>query len=162
MQYGVLIGRFQPLHKGHMGIIDQILRAGLTPLIFIGSSNTCNDKNPFSYVERASLIHSVYGEAVVTLPLPDYEVNYDWSSHVINTLYDIKVDTDACTLYFYHKEGDEDIQSLLSFMKRKNPESVVNISSSEIRECPVAHRKHMHVKVYDKVIETLTETEVTT
>lgn len=139
-----------------MGIIDQILRAGLTPLIFIGSSSTVNRKNPFSYVERASLIHSVYDGDVVTLAVPDHNLDFDWKMYIENTLFDIGVDKNDCILYFYHKEGEPDVNKILEFNKWTHPASAANICSSDIRADPVANKEHMHVKVYDKVIETLT------
>ncbi len=54
---GVLIGRFQPVHNGHVQLIGQALEQGLTNFkIFIGSANSGRTtKNPFTVGERANM-----------------------------------------------------------------------------------------------------------
>ena len=57
MKIGVTLGRFQPFHLGHKGIVDGALSAVDTLLILIGSSNLApNTKNPFSFDERKAMI----------------------------------------------------------------------------------------------------------
>ena len=58
MKFGMFIGRCQPFHKGHTEIINEILLAGLTPIIVLGSSNDDRDrlKNPLTYAQRKELI----------------------------------------------------------------------------------------------------------
>lgn len=55
---GVLIGRFQPFHNGHLGIIEDAITAGITRIkIFVGSANRQRTlKNPFKYKERSFMI----------------------------------------------------------------------------------------------------------
>ena len=59
MKYDIsfFIGRFQPIHKGHLALIKKGLDASRKVIIFCGSTNTSNNiKNPFSFVERKQMI----------------------------------------------------------------------------------------------------------
>ncbi|MFQ5800804.1 MAG: nicotinamide-nucleotide adenylyltransferase [Candidatus Hydrothermarchaeales archaeon] len=57
---GLLIGRFQPFHKGHLSIIKKILKEADELFIVIGSSQYKNTKeNPLSANEREEMIKRV-------------------------------------------------------------------------------------------------------
>ena len=45
LKYGVFIGRFQPLHYGHLSIIEHIKSLGYVPIVLVGMS-VDKDKNP--------------------------------------------------------------------------------------------------------------------
>lgn len=151
MQYGILIGRFQPLHKAHQAIIDEIMHDGLTPVIFIGSSNTLDDKNPFSYAERASMMHEIYGGEVATLPLPDVVDNdAQWSKNVFMSINAIGIKYDECRLYYYHKEGDYNIKPLLSYFEHRQPsypDIFDKISASNIRKEPEKYKAYLDGRI---------------
>jgi bifunctional NMN adenylyltransferase/nudix hydrolase len=52
-EYAVFIGRFQPIHKGHMTIIKEALNIAEKLIIVIGTSNLYNKvKNPFDIETR--------------------------------------------------------------------------------------------------------------
>jgi nicotinamide-nucleotide adenylyltransferase len=54
---GLLIGRFQPFHKGHLKIIKKILSEVDELLIVVGSSQHQNTlENPYSADERMTMI----------------------------------------------------------------------------------------------------------
>ena len=56
---GLLIGRFQPFHLGHLHVLHYPLRSVDNLWIGIGSSNKSNEKeNPFSVDERREMITS--------------------------------------------------------------------------------------------------------
>lgn len=68
----VVIGRFQPIHNGHVDLIENARSIADNVLILIGSCFTSRTtKNPFSYSERALLIHDLF-DLVMTEPLRDY------------------------------------------------------------------------------------------
>jgi len=53
----VVIGRFQPLHAGHLVLIRKALSVAPNVLILVGSSHQARTiKNPFSYEERHDMI----------------------------------------------------------------------------------------------------------
>jgi bifunctional NMN adenylyltransferase/nudix hydrolase len=57
----VFIGRFQPLHIGHVGIIEKALEMAQWLMIVIGSANEPpSPKNPFSFQERKDMIRACF------------------------------------------------------------------------------------------------------
>ena len=57
MKLGVVIGRFQPYHKGHHDLVTKASRENDTVLLIIGSTNVLpNFKNPLTKEERKWLI----------------------------------------------------------------------------------------------------------
>ena len=57
MKKGLILGRFQPFHLGHLNVVQEVMNEGLLPIIGIGSSeegNTLN--NPFTSQERIAMI----------------------------------------------------------------------------------------------------------
>jgi len=81
----ILVGRFQPLHKGHQLMIDAALKTADRVGIMIGSSQEQGTaKNPFSYEEREKMLRSVYGDRIMICPLPDIGVGntYAWGRYV--------------------------------------------------------------------------------
>ena len=55
-QIGVYIGRFQPLHTGHLAIIKQGIQNEDKFIIIIGSIDKHDSKNPYSFEERTDFI----------------------------------------------------------------------------------------------------------
>lgn len=56
-EYAVFIGRFSPLHLGHLDIINEALNQADKVVVVIGSHNKArNVKNPWSSEERAQMI----------------------------------------------------------------------------------------------------------
>ena len=108
MKYGILIGRFQPFHKGHQSIIEQIIDDKLTPLIFIDSSNKNDEKNPFSYAERAAMVNAVFRNIhvnygcgdIITLPLPDVESDEAWANKIRKYLEYVNINKNDCSIYY--------------------------------------------------------------
>lgn len=57
--YLVFIGRFQPVHFGHIKIIEEALKRARNVLVCIGSANSGRTlRNPFTFQERVSLIQA--------------------------------------------------------------------------------------------------------
>ena len=86
--YGIYIGRFQPLHIGHEQVIRNALERVETLIIIVGSSDMARTPvNPFLYDERAAMIRSAFSHEVstgriITVPLYDYEHDFDWASNL--------------------------------------------------------------------------------
>lgn len=53
---GLVIGRFQPLHYGHIFLLKQSLQVADTVVIGIGSSNVLDIDNPFSVEQREHMV----------------------------------------------------------------------------------------------------------
>lgn len=91
MRRAIIVGRWQPVHKGHVAVIKQILDEEDELIICIGSaqlSHTVHD--PFTAGERTLMITKALAEAGVDLskihvvPIPDVNNNAIWVSHVLS------------------------------------------------------------------------------
>lgn len=88
--YLVFIGRFQPLHNGHLHVMRQALAAGRKLIVLVGSSNAARSpRNPFTYEERRDTILAARGaieaapDRILVRPLPDFLYNdRAWIAHV--------------------------------------------------------------------------------
>ena len=59
--FGVFIGRFQPLHLGHEHTIRHALDRVGKLIVLVGSANIARDpRNPFAFEERAAMIRSAF------------------------------------------------------------------------------------------------------
>jgi nicotinamide-nucleotide adenylyltransferase len=86
---GLMLGRFQPFHKGHLALAKQILSECDELLIIIGSAQfNFIDKDPFSAGERVLMIHEALKEAGVDLsrcyiiPVANDENNARWLAYL--------------------------------------------------------------------------------
>ena len=53
----IVIGRFQPVHNGHVALFKAAAEIAHTVLVLVGSSNIARDsKNPFTFAERKIMI----------------------------------------------------------------------------------------------------------
>ncbi|MDY6778923.1 MAG: adenylyltransferase/cytidyltransferase family protein [Candidatus Nanohaloarchaea archaeon] len=70
----VIVGRFQPLHEGHVEMIDAVLDD--FEEVYLGVA-VCDDEpteeNPLGYGDREAIFDEVYGEEVETFPVEDAE-----------------------------------------------------------------------------------------
>jgi bifunctional NMN adenylyltransferase/nudix hydrolase len=59
--FGVFIGRFQPLHIGHEHVIARTLEQVERLIVLVGSANVARDpRNPFTYAEREAMLRSAF------------------------------------------------------------------------------------------------------
>ena len=86
---GILIGRMQPVHNGHMEVIKQILEEVDEIIIGIGSAQLSHEiKDPFTAGERIVMINQALAEIDVDpsryyiIPMQDINFNAIWASHV--------------------------------------------------------------------------------
>ena len=72
--YHIIIGRFAPLHLGHQKSIDKLIAkyGEENVLLMIGSSDTYNERTPYTYDERKDMIKSIY-PSILVFPLPDID-----------------------------------------------------------------------------------------
>lgn len=86
----LFIGRFQPLHNGHVSALKQALSLCDFLLVGIGSSQAENHrKNPFSYKERKRMLELALKKLKVSprkyriIPIPDFPKDSDWIKYVL-------------------------------------------------------------------------------
>lgn len=88
---GLFIGRFQPIHKGHVKAIMQILKEVEEIIIVIGSAQYSHSLyNPFTAGERITFIKSALDEAKIDpnryyiIPVADVNDNRLWVAHLVS------------------------------------------------------------------------------
>lgn len=107
---GLLIGRFQPFHLGHLAAVKFALTQVDNLAIGIGSSNRVNEKrNPFSAEERKEMIASSLDESDLQKCkiyfVPDVNDHAKWTYHVDQIIpkYDVVFSNDDFTHELYKK-----------------------------------------------------------
>lgn len=95
-KHAVFVGRWQPMHNGHLWLFNQKLEKGIPLLIMIRDIEP-DDKNPFTSEETEKLIKKVFKDKPVkTMIIPDIE-SVNWGRGVgyeVNEFYppdDIKM-----------------------------------------------------------------------
>lgn len=86
----VYIGRFQPLHNGHVNIIQKISQLAKKVVVIIGSkSNPVSCKNPWTYEERKLMIqNSTHVQYMDIEGVEDYIYDdYQWINEVTEIVY---------------------------------------------------------------------------
>ncbi|HEV2231726.1 MAG TPA: nicotinamide-nucleotide adenylyltransferase [Thermoplasmata archaeon] len=86
---GLLIGRFQPFHLGHLKVLEHVRAAHPKETIVLGigsSEESYTPENPFTAGERAEMIERAMGSAGLTnwsaVPIPDIDRHPLWVAHV--------------------------------------------------------------------------------
>lgn len=86
---GLMTGRFQPFHNGHLSLAKQILNECDELIIVIGSAQfNYIDRDPFTAGERMLMIHETLKEAKIdlskcyTIPLANDENNARWIAYL--------------------------------------------------------------------------------
>jgi len=137
MKSGIFIGRFQPVHSGHihaLGIaasqVDQLY-------ILVGSANQCRSiRNPWTFQERSQMLRSKLFAAgihnVEIIPLNDYRYsNTQWMSDVRATAEHYEMGSP--TLFGHMKEGNEYLTWFPDW-KFKSIEAQINVDATSIRQ----------------------------
>lgn len=90
---GLMLGRFQPFHNGHLALAKQILDECDELVIVIGSAQfNFIEKDPFTAGERISMIHGSLAEAGADLskcyiiPVPNDDNNARWLAYLRSML----------------------------------------------------------------------------
>jgi nicotinamide-nucleotide adenylyltransferase len=114
---GLMIGRFQPFHNGHLCLTRQILKECSELIIVIGSAQfNYIYKDPFTAGERMLMIHEALLESLVDLkrcyiiPITNDENNSRWFAYLksmvppFNSLYSGNILVTNLTSSSSHKE----------------------------------------------------------
>lgn len=88
-QPGLFIGRFQPLHKGHVHALRQIFNEEEKVFIVIGSAQASyTPTNPFTTAERLMMLQAVLNSFEIPcmqyqiIPVPDIHNFRYWVNHI--------------------------------------------------------------------------------
>lgn len=70
--FSLMIGRFQPLHNGHIALIQSVLNEGKNVLVAIRDTEI-SENNPFNYQERKRMFKVAFGNKVKVIKIQDIE-----------------------------------------------------------------------------------------
>ncbi|ADG13099.1 nicotinamide-nucleotide adenylyltransferase [Methanocaldococcus infernus] len=83
---GLLVGRFQPFHNGHLNVVLSIMKEVDELIIVVGSAEKSHSlDNPFTAGERILMISKTlrkYNFPFYVIPIKDIEFNSLWVSYV--------------------------------------------------------------------------------
>lgn len=138
MTRALFIGRFQPIHEGHLSALKEILSQYGEVAIIIGSSQeNLTGRNPLTTGERIEMIYAVlnangFASRAYVIPVPDTPESGLWPARVLS--YAPKVDAVFTandyteTLFKAYNSGVRDGIKII------NQKVVGNISATSIRE----------------------------
>lgn len=113
---GILIGRMQPVHNGHMQVIEKILEEVDEIIIGIGSAQLSHEvKDPFTAGERIVMMNQALADRDVDpsryyiIPMQDINFNALWVSHVkmITPPFSIVYSGNSLVKQLFSEEGFE-------------------------------------------------------
>ncbi|QQG44191.1 MAG: adenylyltransferase/cytidyltransferase family protein [Candidatus Roizmanbacteria bacterium] len=127
---GLIIGRFQPFHKGHLFLINEALKQVDSIIIGIGSASVKDKNNPFSFEERKEFItrslqkHNLLQKVISILPINDYPSDDDWLDEVLKKVgkFDVAFGNNEWTNGILEKSGYKVVR--VPFHKREIYEGV--------------------------------------
>ena len=109
---GLLIGRFQPFHLGHVHAVRFALSKVDNLWIGIGSSNRSHEKyNPFSASERKEMILSSLDdtllEKIKIFEIPDFDDHKRWAENIKTLVpkFSVVFTNDETTAHIYSRQG---------------------------------------------------------
>jgi nicotinamide-nucleotide adenylyltransferase len=139
----LFIGRFQPLHHGHIYILTKILKSYRKLKIGIGSSQLSKTKSdPFTYEERVNFITSALKkrgflpERYEIFPIPDIFNANKWVEHVIGIVgdFDTIFSNSDWVRQLFQNKGMSLGEKIEIFKKKYNGSNVRKLISKENKD----------------------------
>ena len=138
----LFLGRFQPLHHGHIYMLNKILKLYKTIKIGVGSSQFSKTKiNPFTYEERVNFIKSALNKRGITsdrfsiCPIPDIFKASKWVNHIISIIgnFDTIFSNSDWVRQLFKNEGYTVGEKIGIFKKKYNASNVRKLISIDNR-----------------------------
>jgi len=137
----VFIGRFQPLHFGHMRVIDIALQLSTKLILLVGSSNVGRTlRNPFSFQERYAMIATQYQSVIdegrlIIEPIDDMMYEDDrWVEQIQSKVFNITKDKGNTGLIGCEKDHTSYYLGLFPNWHNVGVEFKVPLNSTDIRK----------------------------
>lgn len=137
MRTGIFIGRFQPVHQGHIHAIGIAASQVEKLYILVGSANQCRSiRNPWTFDERRQMLQlKLHSERITNyeiIPLNDHKYSdTQWMSDVRATIEHFNMGSPV--LFGHMKEGN-DYLKWFPELKFKSIEAQYSINATQIRE----------------------------
>jgi bifunctional NMN adenylyltransferase/nudix hydrolase len=137
MKNGIFIGRFQPIHQGHIHALGIAASQVDKLYIFVGSANQCRSiRNPWTYQERVNMIRSKLWAHRISnfeiVPLNDYKYSdTQWMSDVRSTIEHYEIES---PILFGHLKDGNDYLKWFPELRFKSIEAEYKINATAIRK----------------------------
>jgi len=135
---GLLIGRFQPFHLGHLDAVLFGLAKTENLFICIGSSNKSNErKNPFSAEERREMImlsiEPSITDKIKIFDIPDVGDHEKWTFEIDKTVpkYDVVFTNDEFTKTLFEKRKIRVISVVLKDREKFSGTNIRNLITED-------------------------------
>jgi nicotinamide-nucleotide adenylyltransferase len=111
---GLIVGRFQPFHRGHLAVITDLRRAHPAEelLLAIGSAQeSFTSDNPFTAGERLEMVQRALLEAhldrILPIPVADIHQHAQWVAYLRGLLpsFDVVYTNNPLTQLLFEREG---------------------------------------------------------
>lgn len=120
---GILVGRFQPFHLGHLSAVRHASREVDELILVVGSSQRSHEfRNPFTAGERIEMIRDtliaeqeIDEHRIMLIPVPDIDIHHLWTYQIdlLVPRYDRVYTNDPFTKYLFTERGVNVIQPRL-------------------------------------------------
>ena len=132
MTVGFTVMRLQPLHKGHVKVINTMLKNHSKAIVVIGSIQACDEKNPFSFADRIKMLKLVYPQEIqknklIIVGAKDIHNPPKWASYIKNLL------PTKANCYYSGTGQDADLFEKEGFQTIQINRDELNISGTMIR-----------------------------
>jgi len=114
LKVGLLVGRFQPFHNGHLAAVKFALKHSGYLYVVVGSAQRSYERdNPFTAGERIAMIKAALDSSGVdprrwmTIPIPDADSHAVWVASVRSFVprFDVVFTNDSLTFLLFKGEG---------------------------------------------------------
>lgn len=147
--YGVILARFQPIHNGHLALIEKACNENDKVLVLIGSIDKMNKRNPIPWTIRRDMVVKALKERGLSEKVEVKELSdlsdeshndHEWGFYLYSNIVSL---INQANFSIYYSDGFEIITSWfpgfilrnnvsLSLLARNATES--GISATQIRE----------------------------
>ena len=125
---GIILARFQPIHNGHLALIEKAYKENDEVYVFIGSADKFNERNPLPISLRLQFVKEAINDKfeennnINIIPLDDLtdenDNSHDWGFYLYSK---IVTETKNPNFTIYYSDGFEIITTWFpSFLLRNN------------------------------------------
>ena len=154
MTTALTIMRIQPLHNKHKYIIEKMLDESDVAYLLIGSANTLDERNPFSFELREKMVRSIFPQEVenkklIILPINDINNPQKWVNYVLSKL-PVKPD-----MYYCGSDQDAELFTSCDVNVKELAREEADISATKIRQQLKNKDNSWHLDVPAEVVNVI-------
>jgi ribose-phosphate pyrophosphokinase len=119
--HAISLGRRAPMHRMHVDCLKEMIEAGVTPVVMIGSTNGPGTelfdplRNPMTAEQQKEQVQELFAARgwpqPVVLELPDHPDDTVWMQNLLDTLKNAGINPAKSVMHFRGKAADAEKQS---------------------------------------------------